>query len=113
MSKQLFFNQRELELMEEINNGSINARHDIPEEGERSFDCPDATEKQLLLSLLHNSVFTGHHRDEIENTIKMLDNYEGYNRLLFVLEDSQVPYDQLMNPNATDAKNHVKKIMRG
>jgi len=73
-------------------------------------DVPDKTEKDLLRKLVYNSTFDEDDRMKYMEAIDKCDNYTTYQKIQHKLEDRQLPFDQIPNPNQTDISNHIKKF---
>ena len=73
-------------------------------------DVPDEGERQLLRNLVYSSTLTDEHKEIAFSAIERLNNYDEYSRLQHKLENVQKGYNEVTNPSATDAKNHVNKI---
>lgn len=76
-------------------------------------DVPDKSEKDLLRKLVYNSTFDENDRLKYLEAIDVCDNYNTYQKIQHKLEDRQIPFDQIPNPNQTDIKNHVNKVVNG
>lgn len=67
-------------------------------------------DRQLLLNMVHN--IPPEYKEEMFDAVKLCGDYGAYQKLQAKLEDLEIPYDQIPNPSATDAKKAVKKIVR-
>ena len=75
-------------------------------------DEPTNDEKYLLHKLVNTSDLT---EEEIEKARKSIDtciDYDTYQKIQFRLEDRQLPFDQIPNPNQKDISKHVKKLSK-
>lgn len=74
---------------------------------------PTPIERSILVDLVYKSKLPAHRKEEVVEWIKNhLNNYKDYQTLQFKLEDWQPGYNDVLNPSATDAMNHVKNITR-
>ncbi len=74
-------------------------------------DIPDNQEKQILRDLVYNSTLDESGRIAALESIERCVDYKKYESIQHRLEDLQKGYDEVQNPNATDSKNIVKKIV--
>jgi phage recombination protein Bet len=71
---------------------------------------PEEGEKQLLRKLVYESDLTAEEKEQTMAEIDLCPDYDYYQKLEHRLEARQIPYDQIPNPSATDAKKQVRKI---
>lgn len=75
-------------------------------------DVPEESERQILRQLVYDSDLSVDEKEDAMSAIELLTNYEQYTRIQHKLEARQIPYDQIPNPSATDAKKQVRKIAK-
>lgn len=75
-------------------------------------DTPDANEKYLLNKLVYSSDLTEEEKEKALSAIEKCDTYENYQKLQHRLEDRQLPFDQIPNPNQKDISKHVKNLSK-
>lgn len=73
-------------------------------------DMPTEEEKKILKDLVYGSTLDEDRRKEAFATIEGCRTYDLYQKIQYRLESLQTPYDQIVNPSATDAKKQVKKV---
>lgn len=79
---------------------------------EKEFEnVPTVEEKGLLIKLLYNSTLWGSDWSDGFESIDKCNDYSVYQRLQYWLESIQKPFDQIVNPNAGDIKQHLKKLL--
>lgn len=75
-------------------------------------DEPTEDEKNILRKLVHNTTLEEDKRQEAFAMIDGCRDYTLYQKLQYRLESLQIPIDQVINPSATDIKNHVRKVSK-
>lgn len=75
-------------------------------------DVPDEGERQLLRQLVYSSDLEADEKEAAMGAIETCQSYEKYDKIRIKLEGRQIPYDQIPNPSATDAKKQVRKIAK-
>jgi phage recombination protein Bet len=73
-------------------------------------EVPTPEEKQMLRSLVGSSTLSEEKKISAYESIEKCMDYKTYEKIQHRLEDCQMGYDEVPNPNSTDAKNIVKKI---
>ena len=75
-------------------------------------DEPTPEEKYLLHKLLNNSDLNEDETEKARSAIEGCKDYDTYQKIQFRLEDRQLPFDQIPNPNQKDISKHVKKLSK-
>jgi len=83
----------------------------LAETNENDPDQPTKSEKGLLIKLVYNSTLWSADRETVFEMIENCTDYREYERLQFWLDNLQMPFDQIVNPNAGDVNKHIKQIM--
>lgn len=73
-------------------------------------DCPAPDEIQMLRDMVFSSNLDEDKRMLALESIEKCTDYGTYQKILFRLEDCQVGYDDVPNPNQSDIKKKIKKI---
>lgn len=69
-------------------------------------------DKKLLEQLVYNSNLNEEEKEKAFEAIRNCPDYNTYSRIEHKLQDRQLPFDQIPNPSATDAKKEVRKIAK-
>lgn len=91
---------------DEMNQAENGQGKQEPQEG------PDDGEKQLLRSMVFNTDLTEDERTAAFTAIDGCSDFTTYQKIQHRLEERTLPFDQIPNPSATDAKKHVAKISK-
>lgn len=75
-------------------------------------DEPTADEKYLLTKLLNNSDLNEDETDKARSAIENCQDYDTYQKIQYRLEDRQLPFDRIPNPNQKDISKHIKKLSK-
>lgn len=73
-------------------------------------DEPTQDEKRILINLVYGTDMNDEEREKAFELIEKCDNYETYQKIQFRLEDRQLSFDQIQNPNQKDISKHIKKL---
>lgn len=73
-------------------------------------DVPTEAERKLLRDMVFNSTLEDWQKEETLAKIETCSNYKKYELIQMKLQDVQKGFNDVTNPNATDVKNHIKKI---
>lgn len=68
-------------------------------------------DKAVLRQLIYDTDLTADEKEAAMAAIDLCPNYEQYAKIQHRLEARQIPYDQISNPSATDAKRQVRRIV--
>jgi hypothetical protein len=71
-------------------------------------DEPTSEEKYLLHKLLNSSDLTEEEMEKAKKSIENCTDYDTYQKIQFRLEDRQLPFDRIPNPNQADINKQVK-----
>lgn len=74
-------------------------------------DCPHESEKQLLIKMVFTSTIEESSREAVILEINACETYAHYQRLFYSLENSQQSIHEIINPNQTDIRNHLRKFI--
>lgn len=77
-----------------------------------SNDEPTQDEKYLLHKLVNTSDLTEEEMEKARKSIDTCSDYDTYQKIQYRLEDRQLPFDQIPNPNQKDISKHVKKLSK-
>jgi len=75
-------------------------------------DEPTSEEKYLLHKLLNSSDLTEEEMEKAKKSIESCADYDTYQKIQFRLEDRQLPFDRIPNPNQKDISKHVKNLSK-
>jgi hypothetical protein len=75
-------------------------------------DEPTSEEKYLLHKLLNSSDLTEEEMEKAKKSIETCADYDTYQKIQFRLEDRQLPFDRIPNPNQKDISKHVKNLSK-
>jgi hypothetical protein len=75
-------------------------------------DEPTTDEKYLLHKLVNTSNLTEEEKEKARKSIDTCSDYDTYQKIQFRLEDRQLPFDQIQNPNQKDISKHVKNLSK-
>lgn len=75
-------------------------------------DEPTSEEKYLLHKLLNSSDLSEEEMEKAKKSIETCADYDTYQKIQFRLEDRQLSFDQIPNPNQKDISKHVKKLSK-
>lgn len=75
-------------------------------------DEPTQDEKYLLHKLVNTSDLTEEEMEKARKSIDTCSDYDTYQKIQYRLEDRQLPFDQIPNPNQKDISKHVKKLSK-
>lgn len=73
-------------------------------------DVPTEGERQILRNLVFNSTLSEEGKETAFSSIEACIDYTKYQQLQHRLEDIQLPFDQIVNPNQKDISTHLKKL---
>ena len=73
-------------------------------------DAPDESEKELLRQMVHTSTLSQEKKQETLDYIDTITNYKKYEALQLKLEDVQIGYDEVPNPNHKDINKKLKSV---
>jgi hypothetical protein len=75
-------------------------------------DEPTTDEKYLLHKLVNTSNLTEEEKEKARKSIDTCSDYDTYQKIQFRLEDRQLSFDQIPNPNQKDISKHVKNLSK-
>ena len=75
-------------------------------------DDPTSEEKYLLHKLLNSSDLSEEEMEKAKKSIETCADYDTYQKIQFRLEDRQLPFDRIPNPNQKDISKHVKNLSK-
>lgn len=78
---------------------------------ERFADCPCENEKVILIKMVHRSTLCDNEKESVLLEIASCENYKHYQNLFYNLENVQQSIHEIINPNQTDIKNHLRKFI--
>ena len=75
-------------------------------------DEPTNDEKSLLHKLVNTSDLSEEEMEKAKKSIETCADYDTYQKIQFRLEDRQLPFDRIPNPNQKDISKHVKNLSK-
>jgi hypothetical protein len=79
---------------------------------QKAADCPCSKEKSILIGMVYNTNLKDNEKETVLLQIDACENYTHYQQLFFYLEDNQKSIHEIINPNQTDIKNHLRKFIK-